>query len=379
MRTPSRPGAGRLAALVAVALLAGASSGTTQQPAAPSRAWELLLPSGVVDWAFSPGEDCLAVAVTDRIVILDTTGTIRWEIPFSRLGRWADVGRVAAGPGCDLVVAGGTASSRYVWLVTRSTVRSARTRGTPSGLAVTHDGRLVAIGTAAGVLYLVSPDGRVISTRRFSSPILDELLFSPDDRLIGLTRGSPVGVVSVDSGVVWTEDLGGTLSPNAAWDRFVTWWEPPHFSTLGVVALLDQDGTTRWTLPVHYPSAALAPDGSYAVVVGVPADTAQQENQADIAESRFLVVGPDGTRLAEGPSPYGRAVGVSASGEWFMVRVEGRDQGDTLVARGRDGETAWNLPIPLLSRLLVTRSLGLLIVADETRLAGYRYPGRSPQ
>ena len=364
----------RLTSLWAFPLLALAAPGSAQNVAGPSQAWELSIAGGIQDLAFSPGEDCIAVVSPDQLIVLDTTGAIRWEMPFARLGHWVKADHAAAAPGCAWVVLGGTASYRYALIVSRDTprARAVPTRGTPASVAVNHGGTLAAVGTAAGMLYLIDPTGKVVKTRDFQYSILDGLRFSRDDRLLALTGGSPVGVLKVAGDTLWTADLGGMLAADSAWNRFVSWWEPPHFSTLGRVAYLDERGAERWGMGVHYPSAAIAPDGSYVVLVGVLQDTSATEEQSDeINDGRFLVVDSAGRRHASGPSPVGHAVAVYPSGEMFVIRERGGEN-DLLVARTREGVTVWTLPLPAFGRLLATDDLRLFIVADGERLTGYR-------
>jgi hypothetical protein len=370
-RSPEQP---RRSALAGVTLLLAVSAapGAAQQAPAPSQAWQLSIPEGIADFALSPTEDCLAVATPQRIIALDTAGSIRWEVPLAKLSRFAQVGRVAAASHCEWIVAGGTPSYRYVWVLSPTSAQSVSTSGTPSGVAVNHAGTLAAVGTAAGTLYFIDRQGRVQRSQQFPDGVLDSLRFSPDDSLLALTGGMPVGVVAVAGGVRWTT-LGGSLIANAGWDRFVTWWEPPHFSTRGSLVMLDQRGTERWHLVIHYPSAAIAPDGSYLVAAGVVEDTlAPLEESPEPATNHVIVLNTDGGRLFDGPSPYSTALKVSPDGKLFLVRERVPGEHDQLVARTREGHPAWSLAIPGYSPILVTEALRVFLVAPGGTLTAYR-------
>jgi len=196
--------------------------------------------------------------------------------------------------------------------------------------------------------------------------------FSPDDRRLALTAGSPVGVLTVAGETQWIQDLGGTMATTATWDGFVTWWEPPHFSTLGEVSLVDRQGKARWARPTHYPSAAIAPDGAYVVVAGVPDDSAGSVGErAEPVDNRFLVIGSDGTGISEGATPNGQVLAVSPRGERFLLRERAGDT-DQLVARTRSGELAWKLALYPYGQLLVASTWNLLIEAKGDGLIAYR-------
>jgi len=358
---------------VGVALcLAVGTSATAQETSPPGKAWELAIRGGITDLAFSPSEDCLVVATPERVVAVDTSGVARWEVSVTRLGRGAQVGRVAAAPGCQWILVAGTPSSKRAWLVSRTAVKLIPTSGTPQGLAVSHDGKIFAVGTAAGALYLADTTGQVVHSWRFESSIIDALEFAPDDQRLALTAGSPVGVLTVAGGTQWIQDLGGTMATTSTWDEFVTWWEPPHFSTLGAVSLLDGKGTIRWTRQTHYPSAAIAPDGSYIVVAGVPDDSLGSVGErAEPADNRFLVVGADGTGISEGATPNGQVLAVSPRGERFLLRERAGDT-DQLVARTHSGAQVWKLALYPYGKLVVTATWSLLIEVKADTLVAYR-------
>jgi hypothetical protein len=358
---------------VAVALCwATGAPAAGQATPPPKKAWELAVKGGITDLAFSPTEDCLVVATAERFIAVDTTGVARWEVPVTRLGRGAEIGRVAASPGCNWILVAGTPSSKRAWLVSRTAIKLIPTSGTPQGLAVSHGGNLFAVGTAAGALYLVDSTGQELHTWRFGSSIIDALKFSPDDQRLALTAGSPVGVLTVAGGTQWIQDLGGTMATTSSWDALVTWWEPPHFSTLGEVSLVDGQGKIRWTRPTHYPSAAIAPDGAYVVVAGVPDDSAGSVGErAEPVDNRFQVVGADGTGISEGATPNGQVLAVSPGGERFLLRERAGDA-DQLVARTRSGELAWKLALYPYGQLLVASTWSLLIEVKGDGLIAYR-------
>jgi len=362
----------RVGAVGAALCLAVGTLATAQESPPPKKAWELAIKGGITDLAFSPTEDCLVVATPERVVAVDTSGVASWEVPVTRLGRGAQVGRVAAAPGCKWILIAGTPSSKRAWLVSRASVKPIPTSGTPQGLAVSHDGKIFAVGTAAGALYLADTTGQVVHSWRFESSIIDGLEFSPDDQRLALTAGSPVGVLTVAGGTQWIQDLGGTMATTASWDRFVTWWEPPHFSTLGEVSLVDGQGKARWNRPTHYPSAAIAPDGSYVVLAGVPDDSLGSVGEsAEPADNRYLVIGADGAPIAEGATPNGQALAVSLNGERFLLRERAGD-GEQLVARTRAGELAWTLALYPYGPLRLTSTWSLFVDVKGDSLIAYR-------
>jgi hypothetical protein len=162
------------------------------------------------------------------------------------------------------------------------------------------------------------------------------------------------------------------MATTSTWDEFVTWWEPPHFSTLGEVSLVDGQGKARWTRQTHYPSAAIAPDGSYLVVAGVPDDSLGSVGErAEPVDNRFLVIGADGTQVTEGATPNGQALAVSPIGERFLLRERAGDT-DQLVARTRSGALVWKLALYAYGKLLVTTAWSLLIEVRGDTLVAYR-------
>jgi hypothetical protein len=361
------------AAVPAVALLAIGAAIADRRPTGPARVWEVEVPGEVRDVAFAPDESCLALTTADRVMVIDTSGQIRWQVPFSTMGRFVDLQNVAPAPGCDWVAAAGSTAYRYVLIVTRDRVRWLPTLGTPAGIAARHDGTGAAVGTAAGALHFFDQNGRITDTRRFQSGILKQLRYSPADTQIAITRGAPLGLLSTAGAISWLADAGGDLAPSAGWERFVTWWQPPHFSTLGSVSGLDHKGAARWTMWVHYPSAAIAPDGAYSVVVGVPSDSTTPERPGpDPEANQFIVVSPDGTTLAQGACPGGEALAVSPDGSMFLTRERSGDPVEALVARSREGTRQWTLAIHPYGRVLVASDFSLIVVAAGGRLTSYR-------
>ncbi|MDB5970777.1 MAG: hypothetical protein JWQ90_3227 [Hydrocarboniphaga sp.] len=269
---------GRLLKLVFAAILLSTTLTAAAEPL-PGIADRWAQEHGGTLWAVGAAPDgtCFAVVTREGVAVLDPTGQPRWSKP--HVNRWlaTEVGAVAASPGCRWVALAGGSGYRYVWFLNQRGMAYSHAPvsvGSTTALAVNHRGDTLAVGTAAGHLFLMDPKGSMLKDIRFSER-LDGLVYSPDDTMLLASGGLlTAGLLSAQGVPLWTRELGAwiTITPNNVWTRFLVVGMPGHGSDVGSLELVTREGKTLWEKAVTAPRVEKASDARGFIVSSEDAD-----------------------------------------------------------------------------------------------------------
>jgi hypothetical protein len=225
--------------------------------------WELNLGKPINGIALSSRGSCVAIVTADEVDVRDRAGHPVWKWNFKSTNRYIVASNVAVSPSCDMVAFNGDFSYRYTWIAHRDGRRiPLRSKATPLGLAISHRGNLVAVGTGGGDLSLYVADGRLRWKRVLMNGyfIAADLSFSEDDGAIVVQRES--AIVSIDGDIKWANWLRwGNMHAARDLKTFVASWEPPHGPGIGHITALDQDGKALWSKFSSLPDTAISSSG----------------------------------------------------------------------------------------------------------------------
>jgi hypothetical protein len=241
-----------------------------------------------------------------------------------------------------------------------------------SSLAISPDGKLLAVGFEAGRAWVVTREG-VIRNRigpLKGVPKIDAVFTSDSKRLV--MRGwFATGLMGFDGNWIWEAgarnlDASRTLSLSA------TLTAPMHGPQGGDIMLLDSQGRILWKEMAWNAAMAAAPDGSFAVFQTTPEKPQQATTPPfpiapELGEISFLSIrDKNGKPLAEFHRPFnGTILGVSGDSRCILLSDD-RD----LLAVDRQLKDAWRL-----RNALYTQYGGSLILQSEGDvLRMYRMP-----
>jgi hypothetical protein len=321
--------------------------------------WELRSDKPIGGFALSSRRDCLAVTTEDAVDVRDRAGHSLWRWHFKRTSRYIVAGKVAVSPSCEMVAFTGDSSYRYTWIVHRCGPRIAlRTVATPLGVAISHRGDLVAVGTGGRDVLLFTPDGVLRwKTTLTAGCCLGELSFSDDDRAV-VIAGWGVGVVSIGGKVQWATWKN---SMRAARDlkTFVAWWEPPHGPGIGNVSVLDQNGKQLWSKYSSSPEAAVSPSGER-IAAWINRNQNPTEDDGyhpDDQEGDLQILSRQGDVIST--LPDGRPIAFSWDGSRLVV-MKSHD----IECMDLEGNRLWSIPVSDCSTVatVVTTAVNLKVI-----------------
>jgi hypothetical protein len=312
--------------IVLLLLTAGTVTGSFAEEPGPGLrlAWKHSFDGTIQGISADSGADCFAVLTNRDLSVWTYAGELRWRRDFAALGRWFRASKVAVAPSCDLAVVVGDSSYHYGWIFRRDgSRRHFATPGTPLAVAIAPAGDLIAVGTAAGRLSLVSPKGASVATRKVEG-ILNALEFSADGHLLVTDNIMGPGIYSQTGEPVWSAE-GWWLSTSADLAGKVSWRVPPHFSSLGQVTFYGPDGQEAWGRAVYNPEARISRDGTAVAIVGLLDEGGVDTGPAggapvEIAQNRLYIFDPAGAVKASVPAPGQSLVGISENGRTLLLQ-----------------------------------------------------------
>jgi len=137
----------------------------------------------------SQSGDCAVVATLEHILLVSRSGRELWHWDFKKGNRFMSALNVAVAPDCDWLAVAGGASYRYTWIAHRNgTLIPIPTVDTPAGIAISHHGDLLAIGTGGGDVWLIRADGSTRWRQHLGYCCVQDLSFSADYQAILATR-----------------------------------------------------------------------------------------------------------------------------------------------------------------------------------------------
>ena len=346
-------------------------------PKAPRLAWERDLSGGLRSAELSAGEDCIVVTTGTAVSVLNLDGSLRWRRTFARINQWMTAERAAAPPGCEWVAMVGNPSYKYAWVMPRKGLAHFfHTKGTPEGVAVSHQGDRIAVGTAGEHLYLLDPQANLLFDRKTGDA--KSLAFSRDDSHLLVTYGS-AGLYTRDGETVWQANAAGDrLSASSDLKWFLVSRVPNHGPGNGSIALLDQNGKTVWSREGNNPMGVMAPDGSSFVVTDDECSPGAVYDVDEPIVPGYQVRRPDGSVISGRSWPDGEAIAIAEDGRAFLQTASGKREG--LYCLSPEGGLLWSLPGPVDEReVRALRDFSAFLVAtygtsETTHLRFFRRP-----
>jgi hypothetical protein len=309
-------------------------------PRTPRLAWERDLPGGLRSAELSAGEDCIVVTTSTAVSVLNLDGSLRWKRTFARINQWMTAERAAAPAGCDWVAVVGDPSYKYAWVMGRKgSVHFFQTKGTPEGVAVSHGGDRIAVGTAGEHLYLLDQQARLLFHRQFGYGAIS-LAFSTTDSHLIVSSGS-VGLYTRDGEPVWLSQAGDRLSASTDLKWFLVSGESNHGPANGSIILLDQNGKIVWRREGNGPKGVMSPGGSYFVVTDYECPPKAICYGEDVVAG-FQVLRPDGGQISRRSWPNGEVIAIADDGLSFLQTAHGEREG--IYCLSPEGDLLWSLP-----------------------------------
>jgi len=328
--------------------------------------WEREIPGAFQSASLSAGEDCIVVTTDAGVSVLNVNGSLRWQRIFSGINPWMTATSAAAPAGCEWVAVVGDSSYKYVWVMERKgPIHFFRTQGTPEGVAVSHHGDRIAVGTADEHLYLLDPQAGLLFDRE--SGYAYSLAFSKTDSHLIVTYGR-AGLYTRDGEPVWIAEVGDTLSASTELKWFLVSGQPNHGPGIGRIALLDQNGKVVWSREGNEPMGLIAPDGSSFVVtdrVCPPPEVCYGENVV----AGFQVLRPDGNLISDRSWPDGHVFAIADDGRSFLQYAYGKREG--IYCLSPEGELLWQFPEPTQpDQVLAFRNFSAFLVLPPRYSSG---------
>lgn len=189
---------------------------------------------------------CSVFVDNGAIQVVAPSGDISWTWPFSKISKYINPREVAVSHDCDAIAFVGDASYKYVWVVDRAG-RSASTKflATPADVEFDRTGKLVAVGTYAGSMFLYSINGELQWKRDTQAAIVNDLQFTDDNQRILFKGWGGAGVVSTAGQVEWSA-LANRLAASRDLSLFVVSHEPNHGPGLPSIAAIDGQRKPLW-------------------------------------------------------------------------------------------------------------------------------------
>jgi hypothetical protein len=326
--------------------------------------WELNLGKPINGIALSSRGSCVAIATDDEVDVRDRTGHSVWKWNFRSTNRYIVANNVAVSPSCDMVAFNGDPSYRYTWISYRDGRRiPLRSKATPLGLAISHRGNLVAVGTGGGALSLYSADGKLRWKRVLMNGyfIAADLSFSEDDGAIVSQMAS--AIVSINGDIKWANPSSGNMHAARDLKTFVVSGQPGHGPGIGYIIALDQDGKKLWSKFSSSPEPAISPSGDK-IASWVNKNQAPSEEDgyhSEDQEQEFQILSRRGDVLKT-LAIDGRPLGFSSDERYLLMLMMYPSE---LSLIDLEGKHLWEIPMPEWSMVVTTEDLKVILVYDK--------------
>jgi hypothetical protein len=335
------------------------------QDTAPMPVWTLDPIEQIVSTSVSSSGRCVAIATVEEVRVVSAEGRDLWRWEYRATNRFVSVNRVAISPSCRFIVTVGDPSYRYMWIVHQDgRRRSTGTRATPIGIAISHDGALIALGTGANEVRIYTADGALKSrTRLTAGCCANELIFSADDQNVFVTRLG-TAAVSAAGQLKWSQwDFSMWAAPNG--HTFVGFWEPPHGPGVPFFTVRDENGRALWS---RFGGPAIT-DRTGEVILGAVNDSQRPADQDPFNPNPATVTMLDrsGRLLATLPGP-GEPIGISDDGLRILMRS------DRLSAVSRDGSVVWSVPLDRFPTIIHVPQMNAVVISSREEVDWFALP-----
>lgn len=323
--------------------------------------------------ALAANGHCVAIAGARRAEVLDIAGHPLWTWDFGRVNKFITAGGLAVSPNCDAIAMVGDSGYKYTWIADRHRRKtSIPTTSTPLGIAFSHDGQLVAVGTGGCDLLLISKSGDLKWKRVLHEGYctVGKLSFTSDDQFIML-QGSSTGLVRLDGTPVWMAS-GWGMGAARDLQTFVSWWVPNHGPSTGSITVLNGTGKELWHRVAPGNSAAISASGGKIAAPVYEKQDLTREEWENVEEQpvNLQVFSRSGELLKSFPFAHAEVIAISPDGNRLLARVsESTQEGVEVSIEELNSEGKPILRIP-------DRQMGTVLVPDD--FSGLLVLSRSP-
>jgi hypothetical protein len=341
----------------------------------PQRAWGATLPSRALSIALAPGGMCTAVLLQSSVEVRNETGRLVWASPINIDPQDAEWSRIVISPQCDWTVTSINRNGRPPLLQIfgkdgfRTSISLDGTLGlgplgtNVSSLAISPDGKLLAVGFEGGRLWIVGKNG-AIHTRLgpFDAPQIDAS-FTPDSKRLLVKGWFLTGLVDFDGNWAWTSKARN-LAASDTLLLFATLMAPLHALQAGEVSIVDSQGRTLWKETAWNARMAIAPDGTFVALSTTPPKAHRPPSAVpELIETKEVWL-RDKTGKVLTHQPFsGDVVGISSDSRCVVLRTE-----TDLIGVNRELKEAWrlrNATSPQFEGNLIIEDLGNSLRASK--------------
>lgn len=325
----------------------------------------------VVAARLSSTGQCVGVVTPNDVTVFDHSGKVLWSWPFKANNRFAEFRQIAVSPDCTAIAVVGDSSYRYTWIAHQNGRRAyVAHKSTPEGVAFNHRGNLVAVGTAANQILLLTADGSVQWERPSGTDccVVMELEFAAADDAIVVTSWG-ASVMNVDGTLRFaTHAFQNGMHASTDLQAFAAWAQPNHGPGIGGVEYLDRNGAILWSKFSSYGGAAISPTGDFVA-------SWVNDNQNPTAADEFAdqsgavrLIGRDGV-VRNVLAPKGEPLTFSKDGKLVLIMTP---QG--LSAVDLTGTERWRISRAQYLDVNFTADLRALIAVDSGTLSWFTTP-----
>jgi hypothetical protein len=355
---------------------------TPSRVPAPQKLWESTYPGRVLSLAIAPGGTCVAALTETTAEVRNEAGRPVWASPI--VGDKQDIGfgRIAVSPQCDWTAVFLSRNTRppllqifarngaRVSISLDSMVGLDPNASTVSSLAISPDGKLLAVGFEAGRLWIVTKSGGL--QNRFGpleAPQIDAE-FAPDSRRLIMKGWFASGLMRLDG--QWDfRTPARNFSASRNLSLFATLTAPMHGPQSGDIAILDSAGKVLWKEMAWNASMAIAPDASFVVFATTAARSQRSTGSAstpDLGGTPDIRVRDKTGKVVSQRAFDGAVVGVSSDSKCILLH---QTSNQDLIAVNRQLVETWRL-----RNAREPRHQGTLIMElDGNTIRASRMPG----
>jgi hypothetical protein len=189
---------------------------------------------------------CSVFVDNGAVQVVTPSGAVSWSWRFSTISKYINPREVAVSHDCDAIAFVGDAGYKYVWIVDRAGASaSIKFTSTPADVEFDRAGKLVAVGTYAGSLFLYSTNGTLQWKRDTKAAIVNDLDFTDDNQQIVFKGWAGAGVVSLAGQVEWSR-MSNRLAASRDLATLIFGNEPNHGPGLPGITVTDGNANRLW-------------------------------------------------------------------------------------------------------------------------------------
>jgi hypothetical protein len=227
-----------------------------------------------------------------------------------------------------------------------------------SSLAISPDGKHLAVGFEGGRLWVVGKNGIIQNVvGPFPAPQIDAAFTSDSKRLL-MKGWFATGVLDFEGNWIW-QSTARNLAASNNLSMFATLTAPMHGPQNGEVSIVDSQGRTVWSEKAWNARMAIAPDGSFVALSKTDSPRPQHRIPSTVpvlTDSPEIWLRDRAGNVLAHRSFRGNVLGVSSDSSCVVLQTE-----KDLVGVDRQLKEAWrlkNAKSPLFEGSVVVENLG---------------------